>query len=66
MCEVYKLTLMEEFQNVDFVSIQADDITDILCIPQFVILLRYVKLDGPVERFYSFFSGSVFSIVMHF
>jgi hypothetical protein len=25
-----------------------------LCMPQCVILLRYVKRDGPVERFHSF------------
>jgi hypothetical protein len=54
MNEVYKQTLMEEIQNANFVSIQADETTDILCMSQFVILLRYVKRDGPVERFHSF------------
>jgi hypothetical protein len=29
MNEVYKQTLMEEFQNANFVSIQADETTDI-------------------------------------
>jgi hypothetical protein len=66
MYEVYKQTLMEEFQNVDFVSVQADDMTDILCIPQFIILLRYVKLDGPVERFYSFFQVQCFPLLCIF
>jgi hypothetical protein len=54
MYDVYKQTLMEEIQNVNFVSIEADDTTDISCMSQFVILLRYVKRDGPVERFNSF------------
>jgi hypothetical protein len=52
MYEVYKQTLMEEIQNVNFVSIQADETTDISCMS--VILLQYVKRDGPVERFNSF------------
>jgi hypothetical protein len=54
MYEVYKQTSMEEIQNANFVSIQADDTTDISCMSQFVILLRYVKCDSPVERFHSF------------
>jgi hypothetical protein len=54
MYEVYKQTLMEEIQNANFVSIQADETTDISCMSQCVILLRYVKRDGPVERLNSF------------
>jgi hypothetical protein len=54
MYEVYKQTLTEEIQNANFVSIQADETTDISCMSQFVILLQYVKRDGPVERFHSF------------
>jgi hypothetical protein len=54
MNEVYKQTLMEEIQNANVVSIQADKTTDISCMSQFVILLRYVKRDGPVERIHSF------------
>jgi hypothetical protein len=45
---------MEEIQNANFVSIQADETTNISCMSQFVILLRYAKRDGPVERFNSF------------
>jgi hypothetical protein len=45
---------MEEIQNANFVSIQAVETTDISCMSQFVMLLRYVKRDGPVERFHSF------------
>jgi hypothetical protein len=45
---------MEEIQNANFVSIQADETTDISCLSKFAILLRYVKRDGPVERFHSF------------
>jgi hypothetical protein len=54
MYEVYKQTLMEEIQNANILSIQADKSTDISCMSQFVILLRYVTRDGPVERFHSF------------
>jgi Ethanolamine utilization protein EutJ (predicted chaperonin) len=54
MYEVYKQTLMEEMQNANVVSIQADKTTDVSCMSQFVILLRYVKRDGPVEKFHSF------------
>jgi hypothetical protein len=54
MYEVYKQTLMEEIQNANFVSIQADETTDISGMSQFVMLLRYVKRDGPVDRFNSF------------
>jgi hypothetical protein len=54
MYEVYKQILTEEIQNANFVSIQADETTNISCMSQFVILLRYVKRDSPVERFHSF------------
>jgi hypothetical protein len=54
MYEVYKQTLIKEIQNANFVSIQADETTDISCMSQYVILLRYVKRDSPVERFHSF------------
>jgi hypothetical protein len=54
MYEVYKQTLMEEIQNANIISIQADETTDISCMSQFVIFMRYVKRDFPVERFYSF------------
>jgi hypothetical protein len=54
MYEIYKQTLMEEIQNANFVSIQADETTDISCMSQFVILLRYVKRDGPDEKFHTF------------
>jgi hypothetical protein len=45
---------MEEIQSANFVPIQADKTTDISCMSQFVILLRYIKRDGPAERFHSF------------
>jgi hypothetical protein len=41
-------------QNAEFISIQADETTEISCMSQFVILLRYAKRDGPVERYHSF------------
>jgi hypothetical protein len=54
MYEVYKQTLVEEIQNANILSIEADETTDISCTSQCVILLRYVKRYGPVERFHSF------------
>jgi hypothetical protein len=50
--EVYKQTLVEEIQNINFVSIQTDETTGISRMSQFFILLRYVKCDSPVERFF--------------
>jgi hypothetical protein len=44
----------EEIKNANFECIQTDETTDISCVSQFVLLLRYVKRDGPVERFHSF------------
>jgi hypothetical protein len=44
---------MEEIKNANFVWIQADETTEIPCM--FVILLRYVKRDGPFEKFHSIF-----------
>jgi hypothetical protein len=43
MYEVYNQTLMEEIQNANFVSIQAYEMTGILCRSQFVLLLWYVE-----------------------
>jgi hypothetical protein len=54
MNEVYKQILMKEIQNANYVSIQADNTTDISCMSQFVILLQYVECDGPDERSHSF------------
>jgi hypothetical protein len=45
---------MQEIQNSNFVSIQADEMTDILCMSEFVILLPYVRHDDPVEKFNCF------------
>jgi hypothetical protein len=49
--KIHKQTLIEEIQNANFVSIQADKRTDISCMTQLVILLRCVKRDSPVENF---------------
>jgi hypothetical protein len=43
MYVVYNQTLMEEIQNANFVSIQAYEMTGILCRSQFVLLLWYVE-----------------------
>jgi hypothetical protein len=63
MYAVYKQTLMEEIQNVSIVTIQ---FYWLLCISQFVMLLWFVKLDGPVERFFSFFQVQCFSLLHNF
>jgi hypothetical protein len=52
---VYKQILMNEIQNANSVLIQADEMTDISCMSQFVILLRCVKCNSPVEGFHSFY-----------
>jgi hypothetical protein len=59
MYEVYEQTLMEEIQNANFVSIQADETTDISCMCQFVILLRYVKCDGRLKDFIPLFKFKI-------
>jgi hypothetical protein len=59
MNEVYKRTLMEEIQNVNFVSIQADKTTDISCMSQFVILLRYVKRTAQLRDFIPLFKFKI-------
>jgi hypothetical protein len=54
MNEAYKQTLMEEIQNANFVSIQANKMTDISCHVSVCHIAVYVKCDGPNERLHSF------------
>lgn len=54
MYEVYRETILKEIQDAKFVAVQADETTDISCMSQMVILLRYVIDSGPVERLVSF------------
>lgn len=54
MYSVYLEELKIDLHNVDFVSVQADETTDITCKSQFVIVLRYVKGSNSVERFVCF------------
>ncbi len=54
MYSIYLNEIKNDIENVNFVSVQADETTDITCVSQFVILLRYVKNNRPVERFSAF------------
>jgi hypothetical protein len=51
---VYKETVQQEIQNAKYVAVQADETSDVSCMSQLVILLRYVNSSGPVDRFISF------------
>lgn len=52
--DVYKEDLKKDIAAAKFVSIQADETTDISNSSQFVIILRFLKDDKPVERFLTF------------
>ena len=55
MLKVYTEKITREIKNSSYVSVQADETTDISCKSQFVIIVRYVKDFEPVERFLKFF-----------
>lgn len=48
---VYSEFILEEVRSAPFLSVQADEATDIVRVSQFVIVLRFLKDDLPVERF---------------
>lgn len=54
MYTVYINEVKGELDSANYVSLQADETTDVSCKSQFVIVLRYVKNTRPVERFISF------------
>lgn len=54
MYQVYIQESVKDINTATFVSVQADETTDIACKSQFVIILRYIKENKPVERFLSF------------
>ena len=54
MFEVHQEDLLRDIKEANFVAIQADETTDIICISQFVIILRYIKDQKPTERFLKF------------
>ena len=54
MLKVYTEEITREIKNSSYVSVQADETTDISCKFQFVIIVRYVKDFKPVERFLKF------------
>lgn len=54
MYEVYIEEIKKEIDDASFVSLQADETTDVSCRSQFVIILRYLKDSQPVERFLAF------------
>jgi hypothetical protein len=52
MYDLYRELLKEEISTTNFVSIQADETTDVSCKAQLVIILRYItKLGTVTERF---------------
>lgn len=50
--------ILEELKNADFVSIQADETTDVSCRAQFSIIVRYIYKNEIVERFLGFYDVS--------
>ena len=54
MLKVYTEEITREIKNSSYVSVQADEITNISCKFQFVIVVRYVKDFEPVKRFFKF------------
>lgn len=54
MFNVYKEELLKDVKNATFLSVQADEATDISNASQFVIIFRFVKDKELVERFVSF------------
>ncbi|XP_065650768.1 zinc finger MYM-type protein 1-like [Hydra vulgaris] len=54
MYKVYIEEIKREIDKARFVSLQADETTDVSCRSQFVIILRYLKGYQPVERFIAF------------
>ena len=54
MLKVYTEEITREIKNSGYVSVQADETTDISCKSQFVIIVRYVKDFELVERFLKF------------
>ena len=53
-CLKYIQEITREIKNSRHVSVQADETTDISCKSQFVIIVRYMKVSEPVERFLKF------------
>lgn len=59
MLDVFLETVKSAVEDTHFVSVQADETTDIACTSQFAVIIRFVQHDGsPVERFLSFFEAN--------
>ena len=54
MYDVYREELYNDVEHADFLAVEADETTDISCRSQFVIILRFIKNNLPVERFLKF------------
>ena len=54
MLKVYAEEITREIKNSSYVSVQADETTDISCKSQFVIIVCYVKDFEPVKGFFKF------------
>ncbi len=59
MYEVYLETVKDEIDNAKFVSIQVDDTTDVSCMSQLVIILRYLVNGEIKERLLGFHKAQV-------
>lgn len=54
MYDVYIDEIKSEMKQTSFVSVLADETTDVACCSEFVITLRYLVNSWPVERFLAF------------
>lgn len=54
MLEIYHEEVAKEIKASDYISIMADETSDIACKFQLVIVLRYIVNGRPVERFWKF------------
>lgn len=55
MLTVARDHIKQELKHTSFVSVEADDTTDVTTVCQSVLIFRYIPEDGvPVERFYGF------------
>lgn len=58
LTHLLKERILNELKNADFVSLQADETTDVSCKSQFSIIFRYVYKNEICERFFGFYDVS--------
>ena len=57
MYQVYFDTVKADVSAAKFVSVQADETTDVFCRSQFAVTVRFVRRGLPVERLLSFYEA---------